>query len=162
MSGIKEIKEKAKLSIDEMFDNQSVGKVENHFNGNPTNQPSIQPPNHPNNQLDYNPTSETAFHSTKSKQPTSKPTSQLNTKPENQLNVKVENQQETKVPEFAMKPQQSYKPASYKMTFNLTEDAYKAFNDLYAKRMLQGKKTEKSDLICEAIQWLIQMEEQNR
>ena len=44
------------------------------------------------------------------------------------------------------------------MTFNLTEETYKAFNDLYANRMLQGRKTEKSELICEAIQWLIKME----
>jgi hypothetical protein len=45
------------------------------------------------------------------------------------------------------------------MTFNLTEDIYKAFNDLYAHRILQGRKTEKSELICEAIQLLLKLEE---
>lgn len=57
-----------------------------------------------------------------------------------------------------MKPQQSPKQSSYKMTFNLSEKAFKTFNDLYAKRMLKGCKTEKSDLICEAIEWLSKME----
>jgi hypothetical protein len=60
---------------------------------------------------------------------------------------------------FITKGPYPQKPATFKMTFNLTEEIYKAFNDLYAKRMLQGRKTEKSELICEAIQWLIQMEE---
>ena len=41
-----------------------------------------------------------------------------------------------------------------KMTLYLTEEMYKAFNDIYAKRMLEGKKTEKSALICEAVELL--------
>ena len=59
---------------------------------------------------------------------------------------------------FSVKNQQSPKAPTYKMTFNLTEDVYKSFNDLYAHRMLQGRKTEKSEMICEAIEWLIKME----
>lgn len=50
------------------------------------------------------------------------------------------------------------KVSTYKMTFNLSEQMYKAFNDLYAHRLLQGRKTEKSDMICEAIKLLIEME----
>lgn len=38
-----------------------------------------------------------------------------------------------------------------KMTLNVTEDVYKAFTDIYATRLLQGRATEKSALICEAI-----------
>lgn len=56
----------------------------------------------------------------------------------------------------------SPKNTSYKMTFQLTENIYKAFNDLYAKRMLEGRKTEKSELICEAIVCLLKMEEQHK
>lgn len=50
------------------------------------------------------------------------------------------------------------KANSYKMTFQLSEKIYKAFNDLYAKRMLEGRKTEKSELICEAIECLLTLE----
>lgn len=49
---------------------------------------------------------------------------------------------------------------TYQMTVNLTEDTYKAFNELYANRILQGRKTEKSEMICEAIQCLIKSEEE--
>lgn len=41
-----------------------------------------------------------------------------------------------------------------KMTLYLTEEMYKAFNDIYANRMLEGRKTEKSALICEAVELL--------
>ena len=54
--------------------------------------------------------------------------------------------------------QQSTKTPSYKMTFNLTEESYKAFNDLYAKRMLLGRKTEKSEMMSEAIYLLVNAE----
>lgn len=106
MSGIDAIKQRTKLSLDEMYDNQPVGRLDN--------------------------------------QKTSKPEPQQTSKP---------------APSYPpMKPQQSPKQASYKMTFNLSEKAFKLFNDLYAKRMLKGRKTEKSDLICEAIEWLAKME----
>ena len=141
MSGIKAIKEKAKLSIDEMFENQTVGKMETRLNGNTSNQKEIHPAGQPDNQVNGNPINKN-----------------IDVKTENQLNGKMVKQENIPA-NFKPKPQQSSKPASYKMTFNLTEESYKAFNDLYAKRMLQGRKTEKSDLICEAIQWLIQMEE---
>jgi hypothetical protein len=45
-----------------------------------------------------------------------------------------------------------------KVTLYLTEELYKAFNDIYAQRMLEGRKTEKSALICEAIELLWQNE----
>lgn len=38
-----------------------------------------------------------------------------------------------------------------KMTLYLTEEMYKAFNDIYARRIIDGRKTQKSELICEAI-----------
>jgi hypothetical protein len=47
-----------------------------------------------------------------------------------------------------------------KMTLYLTEEMYKAFNDIYAKRMLEGRKTEKSALICEAVELLRKHENQ--
>jgi len=153
MSGIKEIKEKAKLSIDEMFDNQSVGKMENQLSGNTTKQPPIHTTTNPDYQL-------LNGKKTTHKNTTSQPTTQETNQPENQPPKKTDNQP-TNFNDFSMKKQQTSKPASYKMTFNLTEEAYTAFNKVYATRLLQGKKTEKSDLICEAIHWLIQMEEQS-
>lgn len=41
-----------------------------------------------------------------------------------------------------------------KVTLYLTPELHKAFNDIYAQRMLQGRKTEKSSLICEAVELL--------
>ena len=41
-----------------------------------------------------------------------------------------------------------------KVTLYMTEDMYKAFNDIYAQRMIEGRKTEKSALICEAVELL--------
>lgn len=48
---------------------------------------------------------------------------------------------------------------TFKMTFTLNERDYKSFNDIYAKRIIQGRKTDKSHLISEAIQLLEKMEE---
>ena len=45
-----------------------------------------------------------------------------------------------------------------KMTLYLSERLFKAFNNIYAKRMLEDRKTDKSELICEAIELLIQKE----
>jgi len=45
-----------------------------------------------------------------------------------------------------------------KVTWYLTEELYKAFNDIYARRMIEGRKTEKAALICEAIQLLVREE----
>lgn len=45
-----------------------------------------------------------------------------------------------------------------KITAYLTEELFKAFNDIYARRMLEGRKTDKTVLMCEAIQLLIESE----
>jgi hypothetical protein len=45
-----------------------------------------------------------------------------------------------------------------KVTLYLTEEMYKAFNDIYAQRMLDNRKTDKSVLICEAIKLLQERE----
>lgn len=45
-------------------------------------------------------------------------------------------------------------PRMKKVTYYLTEEMYKAFNDVYAKRMLEGRTTDKSTLISEAVELL--------
>ena len=68
--------------------------------------------------------------------------------------------QPARQPTILSKPSKNQRIPTCKMTFNLREDIHKAFNDLYANRILQGRATEKSEMICEAIQLLINMEEE--
>jgi hypothetical protein len=84
-------------------------------------------------------------------------------KPENQesieaepLALKQDSLEIQNISSFSSKQQQ--KVLSYKMTFNLTEDAYHIFERLFAERMLQGRKIGKSELICEAIDCLAKLE----
>ena len=49
-----------------------------------------------------------------------------------------------------------------KVTLYLTEEMYKAFNDIYAQRILAGRKTEKSALICEAVGLLHENEQKSK
>lgn len=49
-----------------------------------------------------------------------------------------------------------------KLTFNVNVDTFKAFNEIYAERMLYDEKTEKSVLICEAIRLLYEREKEKR
>ena len=162
MSGINEIKKKAKLSIDEMYDNQPVGKLDNQEERKPEIKQATQPPNHKEIKPDDQPTRNTSNQETiqtdnhKSDKKIIHPAVQ----PETQLDRKQEFQLNRPTSPFPMTKQQTQKVPTYKMTFNLTEDIYKAFNDLYANRMIQGRKTEKSEMICEAIQWLIKMEDE--
>ena len=147
MSGIDQIKKKAKLSIDEMYDNQPVGKLENQENIHPdlqkVGQTTIQTNNKPSEQLNDHITKQ------QSEQPVvHKPVLETHQN-------KMEIEKEMFVPR--MKPQMIKEP-TFKMTFNLPPEIYKAFNDLYAYRMLNGYKTEKSELICEAIKLLINAE----
>ncbi|NNM43452.1 MAG: hypothetical protein HKM07_03835 [Chlamydiae bacterium] len=128
MSGIEEMKKRTKLSMEEMYDNPIAEKVEIQKNVSQERQKPIKTLN----------------------QESVKETIQKLAHPE------IQQPKQTDV--FPVKQVQPQKAPTYKMTFMLTEDIYKAFNDLYAKRMLQGRKTEKSDLICEAIEWLIKME----
>ncbi len=163
MSGLHEIKKKAKLSIDEMYDFQPVGKLDNQKDGNPEIIPVNQPEKiHLQNNPDSHPTGNPSFqelvqpHSYKVGQTITHQSGKLETNPE----IKQEPQNIRQTAVYPTTKQQIQKIPTYKMTFNLTEDIYKAFNDLYANRMLQGRKTEKSEMICEAIQWLIKMEEE--
>lgn len=56
------------------------------------------------------------------------------------------------------RPQKILKVPYYKMTFNLPVDIYDAFHGIYAQRILEGYKTKKEDLISEAITLLIDKE----
>lgn len=129
MSGIEEMKKRTKLSMEEMYDNPISEKAETQKN-------AIQ-----------------------ERQKSRKPLNQESAKETLQQLVHPEIQQPKQTDVFPVKQVQPQKAPTYKMTFMLTEDIYKAFNDLYARRMLQGRKTEKSDLICEAVEWLIKMED---
>lgn len=164
MSGINEIKKKAKLSIDEMYDNQSVGKLDIQEETKPESQQSTQPTKQKVNKPEDQPTispfnqEQPELDNPKNGRKTNQPSGQ----PEIQLDRKQDFQSIRQNSIFPTSKQQTQKIPTYKMTFNLTEDIYKAFNDLYANRMLQGRKTEKSEMICEAIQWLIKMEDEQR
>lgn len=138
MSGIKNLKEKSKIQLDEMFENK--------------------PTENPRSQKDEKKTIQQTTHLTN--QPASNPTNQQSINPEIQLNEHPAIRTPRYLPNKSIKLQQNQKTATYKMTFNLSEDIYKAFNDLYANRMLEGRKTEKSEMICEAILWLIKKEEE--
>jgi hypothetical protein len=164
MSGISEIKKKAKLSIDEMYDSQSVGKMDNQKEGKPESKQTIQPASQLENKPDTHPTGSPSFQeiSQSLNNKAGHTTIHQNGKLETNPDVKQETQTTRPTTIFPTTKQQIQKIQTYKMTFNLTEDIYKAFNDLYANRMLQGRKTEKSEMICEAIQWLIKMEEEQQ
>ena len=158
MSGINELKKKAKMSIDEMYDNQSVGKEDNQKSENPESKKTTPT----NNQAFINP----AITPTLQKpnfsddQIIGQATINPSDKMENLSNEIPDTQQTRQQTIFPVKQSHNQKVPTYKMTFNLTEQIYKAFNDLYAHRILQGRKTDKSEIICEAIQWLIKMEEE--
>ena len=162
MSGINEIKKKAKLSIDEMYDNQPVGKRDNQKESKPEVKQTTQPVIQKENNQDDQPSSKPFVQ--KVNQPTSHKASEKTIQPSEQLEIHLDRKQDfqsiRQSSPFPTSKQQTQKIPTYKMTFNLTEDIYKAFNDLYANRMLQGRKTEKSEMICEAIQWLIKMEDE--
>ena len=144
--------------MEEMYDSQLVGKMGNQKVSKPENKQN----KHPVKQQEINqanrPTGNPASH--KTKQAVVHTTIQQTENLERHLDAKQEYPMNRQAVIFPTSKQQTQKVPTYKMTFNLTEDIYKAFNDLYANRMLQGRKTEKSEMICEAIQWLIKMEEE--
>ena len=49
-----------------------------------------------------------------------------------------------------------------KLTVYLSEELHKTFNNIYAQRMLEGRHTEKSALMCEAVALLHQREQEQR
>lgn len=162
MPGIDDLKNKTKLSIDEMYDFQSVGKPDNQQTGKPeiqqelkqTTKKTAKPINvqTPPDALMPNRFENQAILS---KPLPINPSETLSS----QLGGMQEVQYDNQIAVFPTTKQPPQKIPTYKMTFNLNESIFKAFNDLYAKRILQGRKTEKSELITEAIQWLLKMEE---
>ena len=162
MSGISEIKKKTKLSIDEMYDNQSVGNLDTQEDGKKeikqTSHPANNKENHPDFQINGHPSFQNTIREIN--HPAGQTTIHKNGKMESNPEIRQEPLIAKQITAFAATKPQVQKTSTYKMTFNLTEEIYKAFNDLYANRMLQGRKTEKSEMICEAIQWLIKMEEE--
>lgn len=169
MSGIKNIKEKSKMHLDEMFDSKSVGKPDIQKDGNPEAKQTTQP----DVQQSINPVIHTAAHP--EIQPSVPPSFQQAAIPlphpvghtaihpvgrmEAQEDIRPEIQPSRQPSIFSTKQSKNQKIQTYKMTFNIREDIHKAFHDLYANRILQGRATEKSEMICEAIQLLISMEE---
>ena len=157
MSGIEDLKQKTKLSMDEMYEDKPVGKMERKKVGHPDKQLSSQMENQAQNKRFGKEPNNAPNHPTH--QESTQPPIWKAGKPENQAIDHMDSQITRQPSIYPTKQMQAQKMPTCKMTFNLTEDIYKAFNDLYAKRMLQGRKTEKSELICEAVQWLIKMEE---
>lgn len=183
MSGINELKEKSKkqlqvnekrkMGLGEMFGDQAVGKPDTQQDGNPESKQTSQMDSHqtmnPVSQSASNPEGQTP--ATPSFQqaifPSPQPAGHTAIHPpvhpvgkmEAQVDVKPE-PQPARQPTILSKQSKNQRIPTCKMTFNLREDIHKAFNDLYANRILQGRATEKSEMICEAIQLLINMEEE--
>lgn len=152
MSGINELKRKAKFSIDELYADSSVKEAPQKIKkeGKPTPTSVIEK----SNAQVMSETSLQSVHQTNGHSDI-----QTDENPETVKSNVHGSQMPSTNPQIFTPKQTPQKTPTFKMTFTLTEEAYKAFNDLYAKRMLQGLKTEKSEMICEAIQWLITMEE---
>lgn len=153
MSGIEDIKKKTKMSIDEMYEDQSVGKLDNQKSGHPYKQQVGQTTIKPDKNIVENQTNQKDEGFRRS----------FNNELDGKEDLQEKGQKETRlvdnVVRFSARQAQPQKALTYKMTFILTEEIYKAFNDLYAQRMLKGRKSEKSVMICEAIEWLIKMED---
>ncbi len=179
MSSINELKEKTKkqlqenekkkMGLSEMFGDQSVGK--------PGSQQESIPAVQQTSQLDVQQSTHPASHATVSPEthipvppvfqhaviPQIHPAGHTPIHPVGGLEVHMDvkpDPQTTRQPTILSKPSKNQRIPTCKMTFNLREDIHKAFNDLYANRILQGRATEKSEMICEAIQLLINMEEE--
>lgn len=103
---IDDIKKKAKLSLSEMYDNQSVGNLDNQKTGHPADKTVI------------------SKSITSDNQPINRTSEKLNCK----------------------------------ITFNTTERLLDAFNEIYARRIIEKRKTDKSALLNEALELLIEKE----
>jgi len=149
MSGLNQIKQKAKLSLDEMYDNESVGKPATQNSGNTSIHKSENKENNPS----------ITSKITEDDEIKSKP--EIEALSSKEQSIIVSEKQKLRHLQKYQNPNQmtNQKSNTYKMTFVLSEKTFKEFNDLYAKRMLKGCKTDKSDLINEAIEWLVKMEE---
>lgn len=162
MSGIENMKLKAKLSIDEMHETKSVGKPESQQDGHPAIQPSSHLTNHLANQQSI-PQILMDPHVTETK------AVRRNEKSASLAPKDLDNQQNGQTGNFSKKQQSTtYTPQNsqnspdlrYKMTFTLSEKMHKAFNHLHAKRTLNGCPIEKSNLMCEIIEYFVTMHEE--
>ena len=179
MSSIDELKEKTKkqvqvndkkkIGLSEMFGDQSVGKPGAQQDSNPevkqTNQLDSQQPTHPVSQTatlpEVQPSAPPSFQ--QAAIPLTHPVGHTAVHPVGKMGVHTDSKlepQPSRQPTILSKQSKNQRIPTCKMTFNLREDIHKAFNDLYANRILQGRATEKSEMICEAIQLLINMEEE--
>lgn len=179
MSSINELKEKTKkqlqanekkkMGLSEMFGDQAVGKPESQQEINP----EIQQTSQLDVQQSTNPASHAAVHPEAQMPippvfqqaviPQIHPAGHTPVHPVGRLEAHMDarpDPQPARQPTILSKPSKNQRIPTCKMTFNLREDIHKAFNDLYANRILQGRATEKSEMICEAIQLLINMEEE--
>lgn len=147
-----EINEKRKIDLSEMIGGQTVGNPSFHKDGNLDNhttshkdiQITTQPVKQQNTSTDNNLSGQMQIHTAGNMeiQPT------FDAEPFSTNEIAVPPSKQTK----------NQKIPNYKMTFNIREDIYKAFHALYANRILKGRSTEKSEMICEAIQLLINRE----
>ena len=136
-----------------MFENQSVGKPANQEDG----KLGIQPSNQMGNLPDVHPAPQQVL-STETQLVEKERPHPVKKEPI-PSNAHREYQSAKSFTPYSIKQSNNQKIPTYKMTFNMREDIYKAFNDLYANLILQGRQTEKSELICEAIQLLLKKRE---
>lgn len=141
-SGIENLKKKSKIKLDEMFSNKEAGYPETQEVRNQNQQNSAFSPTEVVKESEIQETNQLLTQAT---------TLSLE-KHEASVNIQSD-------PPLSINQSLNSKVPTHKMTFQLTAEIYKAFNNLYATRMLQGRKTDKSEMICEAIQWLLKKEE---
>lgn len=158
-----EVNEKRKMGISEMFGDQSVGKPGIQQNGDTAVQQTTQL----DSQIPINPLTHAPIHP--EVQPVSQPspqqailpspqtTGQPAAHPVDKQEIQAEAISSRQSPIFSSA--KSQRISTIKTTFNIREDIHKAFSELYAHRILKGRPTEKSEMICEAIQLLLTKEE---
>jgi hypothetical protein len=157
-----EVNEKRKMGISEMFGDQPVGKpviqqygdTEIQQTAQLDSQLPINPVTHASIHPEVQPASQTPPQQAilPSQQATGQPAAHPVDKPEIQAEAIASRQS----PIFSSA--KSQRISTIKTTFNIREDIHKAFCELYAHRILKGKPTEKSEMICEAIQLLLSKE----
>lgn len=158
-----QVNEKKKMDLSEMFGDQAVGKPAIQQDGDT----AIQQTTQLDSQLPINPVTHAPIHPEvqpvsqvspqqailPSPQTSGQPAAHPMDKPEIQTEVLSSKQS----PVFSSA--KSQRISTIKTTFNIREDIHKAFSELYAHRILKGRPSEKSEMICEAIQLLLMKEE---
>lgn len=158
MSGIDAIKKKTKMSLDELYEEQAPRKLDVQNSRDPETQQVVQPevlqeePQTISQLCDPAPTNIVQPHRAVMDNPqVVRQDVLLDSNRGSHMNHQAQ--------QYSLAKRSPPQIVTYKMTFALPEDMYQAFNDLYARRMLEGRKTNKSEMICEAIQWLVQNEQ---